>query len=40
MIARIYEVFALVGPLCVGQLRLIAFIAEGVEVETDQRVNW
>ena len=29
MIARIYEVFALVCPMCGGQMRLIAFITEG-----------
>jgi hypothetical protein len=32
LIARIYEVFPLVCPLCAGQMRLIAFITDGVEV--------
>jgi len=27
--ARIYEVFPLVCPICGGQMRLIAFITEG-----------
>ena len=31
-IARIYEVFALVCPLCAGQMRIIAFIIDGAEV--------
>ena len=29
LIARIYEVFPLLCPLCGGQIRLIAFITEG-----------
>ena len=32
MIARIYEVFALLCPLCGGQMRLIAFITEGTGI--------
>ena len=32
MIARIYEVFPLVCPMCAGQMRLIAFITDGAEV--------
>jgi len=32
LIARIYEVFPLLCPMCGGQMRLIAFIAEGAEV--------
>ena len=32
MIARIYEVFPLLCPLCGGQMRLIAFITEGVQI--------
>ncbi|MGH8848541.1 MAG: transposase, partial [Polaromonas sp.] len=32
LIARIYEVFPLVCPLCAGQMRIIAFITEGQEV--------
>ncbi|APW46526.1 hypothetical protein RA876_09245 [Rhodoferax antarcticus] len=32
LIARIYEVFALLCPLCGGQMRLIAFITEGVQI--------
>lgn len=31
LIARIYEVFPLVCPMCGGQMRLIAFITEGTE---------
>ena len=30
--ARIYEVFPLTCPLCVGQMRIIAFITDGAEV--------
>jgi hypothetical protein len=29
LIARIYEVFPLLCPMCGGQMRLIAFITEG-----------
>ena len=29
LIARIYEVFPLVCPLCAGQMRIIAFIVDG-----------
>ena len=32
LIARIYEVFPLVCPICAGQMRLIAFITDGAEV--------
>jgi len=32
LIARIYEVFPLLCPLCGGQMRLIAFITSGAEV--------
>ena len=32
MIARIYEVFPLVCPMCGGQMRLIAFITEGAQI--------
>lgn len=32
LIARIYEVFPLLCPLCGGQIRLIAFITSGAEV--------
>jgi hypothetical protein len=32
LIARIYEVFPLLCPKCGGQMRLIAFIAEGVQI--------
>ena len=32
LIARTYEVFPLVCPICGGQMRLIAFITEGAEV--------
>ncbi|OLP05680.1 transposase family protein [Rhodoferax antarcticus ANT.BR] len=32
LIARIYEVFPLSCPLCGGQMRLIAFITEGVQI--------
>ena len=32
LIARIYKVFPLVCPLCGGNMRLIAFITEGVEI--------
>ena len=32
LIARIYEVFPLVCPLCGGNMRLIAFITEGVQI--------
>ena len=32
MIARIYEVFPLVCPICGGQMRLIAFITEGAQI--------
>ena len=32
LIARIYEVFPLPCPMCGGQMRLIAFIAEGVQI--------
>lgn len=31
-IARIYEVFPLICPLCAGQMRIIAFITDGAEV--------
>ena len=37
LIARIYEVFPLVCPLCGGQMRLIAFITEGVQIRKIQR---
>jgi hypothetical protein len=32
LIARIYEVFPLVCPICGGQMRLIAFITEGTQI--------
>ena len=32
LIARIYEVFPLLCPLCGGQIRLIAFITEGTQI--------
>ena len=32
LIARIYEVFRLLCPMCGGQMRLIAFITKGAEV--------
>ena len=32
LIARIYEVFPLLCPMCGGQMRLIAFITEGVQI--------
>ncbi len=32
LIARIYEVFPLVCPLCGGNMRIIAFITEGVQI--------
>ena len=31
LIARIYEVFPLLCPICGGQMRLIAFITEGTQ---------
>ena len=33
LIARIYEVFALLCPMCGGQMRRIAFITEGVQIK-------
>ena len=32
LIARIYEVFPLLYPMCGGQMRLIAFITAGVQI--------
>ena len=32
LIARTYEVFPLLCPLCGGQMRLIAFITEGMQI--------
>ena len=32
LIARIYEVFSLLCPMCGGQMRLIAFITEGTQI--------
>ena len=32
LIARIYEVFPLLCPMCGGQMRLIAFVTEGVQI--------
>ena len=32
LIARIYEVFPLLCPLCCEQMRLIAFITEGTQI--------
>jgi hypothetical protein len=32
LIARIYEVFPLLCPLCGGQMRLIAFVTEGTQI--------
>ncbi len=32
LIARIYEVFPLVCPMCGGQMRLIAFITDGAQI--------
>jgi ribosomal protein S27AE len=49
LIARIYEVFPLVCPICGGQMRIIAFIIhsadirqilEHIGVGADQRVPW
>jgi hypothetical protein len=34
LIARIYEVFPLLCPMCGGQMRLIAFIAAGTQIRT------
>jgi hypothetical protein len=31
LIARIYEVFPLLCPMCGGQMRIIAFITEGAQ---------
>ena len=33
LIARIYEVFPLLCPMCGGQMRLIAFITEGAQIK-------
>ena len=33
LIARIYEVFPLMCPMCGGQMRLIAFITEGAQIK-------
>ena len=33
LIARIYEVFPLLCPMCGGQMRLIAFITEGAQTK-------
>ena len=33
LIARIYEVFPLLCPMCGGQMRLIAFITGGTQIE-------
>jgi hypothetical protein len=32
LIARVYEVFPLLCPICGGQMRLIAFITEGTQI--------
>jgi len=32
LIARIYEVFPLLWPVCGGQMRLIAFMTEGTQI--------
>ena len=32
LIARIYEVFQLLCPMCGGQMRLIAFMTESVQI--------
>ena len=32
LIARIYEVFPLLGPLCGGQMRIIAFITHSADI--------
>jgi hypothetical protein len=32
LIARIYEVFPLLCPMCGGQMRLIAFVTEGTQI--------
>ena len=32
LIARIFEVFPLLCPKCGGQMRLIAFVTEGVQI--------
>ena len=32
LIARIYEVFPLVCPLCAGQMRIIAFITQSADI--------
>lgn len=36
LIARIYEVFPLLCPMCGGQMRLIAFITEGAQIRRIQ----
>lgn len=36
LIARIYEVFPLLCPMCGGQMRLIAFITEGMQIRRMQ----
>ena len=33
MIARIYKVFPLLCPMCGGQMRLITFITDGVQIK-------
>ena len=40
LIARIYEVFPLLCPLCGGQMRIIALITHSADFDVDQRVNW
>ena len=39
LVARIYEVFPLVCPLCGGNMRIIAFITEGVQIREHIRVD-
>jgi len=35
LIARIYEAFPLLCPLCGGQMRPIAFVTDGVQIRKD-----
>jgi len=37
LIVRIYEVFLLLCPMCVGQMRLISFVTEGTQTKEDQQ---
>jgi len=40
LIARIYEVFPLVCPVCAGQMRIIAFFTEGQQASVDAMPDW